>query len=139
MKPSSLLIISLIGLRLQAQPLAPLQPREPQPPGKHFQPGRILLLDSTMQKGYIRSYIHDNASIVFADSTHYVCLKDDFFEIIQTNTHHWLLKKSSDAKPIGTQSYINYYFLYDLTTNNLQLIKTKDKDQILSTAFSKQQ
>jgi len=101
----------------QAQTLVQLQATvQLQAPPKHFHPGRVLLSDSTLLTGYVRDYIHANATIVFLDArtgakrsltgaqllavdidtTRWLCMKGDFFRVIATGDH-WVVQKSSNA------------------------------------------
>jgi len=160
MKIIPILALYLITLQMQAQT---------PPPGKHFRPGHVLLSDSTSLTGYIRDYMHPNASIVFLDAatgkkrtltgaqllsldidtTHYLCLKGDFFKIIAASDLLFL-QKSSDAsgkpayngtEPIlvnGTEGRLNDYFLYDPAGHSLQLVNGKTVAHVIPTAFFKQ-
>ena len=161
-----MIVLCLITLQLQAQPDRPAPSIRP---GKHFHPGHVLLPDSTVGTGYIRDYMRDNASIVFLDTrtgkkrtltgaqllsldidtTHYICLKGDFFKIIATSDMLFL-QKSSDAsgkpayngtEPIfvnGTEGRLNDCFLYDPKKQNLQLVNTRTIARVIPTAFFKQ-
>lgn len=145
MKITAFLLAGLITLHLQAQP------------SKHFHP-------------YIRDYTHSNASIVFEDgitgkkatftgsqllsvdidTSHFICLKGDFFQIIDTQSNGYLLKKTSDAssKPIyngtrpifanGTKGRLNDYFLYDPAIHTLQVVNSKTMAHVTPTASLKQ-
>jgi len=122
MKMFAALILTLLVAGTRAQEVFPTQDAAP----RHFRPGRVLLTDSTLLTGYVRDYIHANASVVFLDAktgakrsltgsqllavdidtTRWLCVKGDFFRVLVTGDH-WVIQKSSDAsgKPVfnGTE------------------------------------
>ena len=124
MKTFAALILSFTLWGARAQEVVGTRAQEAAP--RHFRPGRVLLADSTLLTGYVRDYIHTNASVVFwdaktgarrsfkgsqllavdIDTTRWLCVKGDFFRVLVTGDH-WVVQKSSDAsgKPVfnGTE------------------------------------
>jgi hypothetical protein len=123
---------------------------------KGFDKGKVVLADGSVVSGYVKEKIRSNASVTIINDTDkkkenydgnellaaevgsdkFICVKGDFFKVINDGNLKFL-QKSSDAsnKPIyngnqavfanGTEGKPGDYFIYNNGTKQLKLVTKK--------------
>jgi hypothetical protein len=138
-----------------------------QEPPKGFTKGSIVLTDGSTVTGFIKEKIRSNASLTFFDAENkkknydgsvlqsanigdekFLCIKGDFFRIIEDGSIKFL-QKSSDAssKPVyngnqaifmnGTEGDPGDYFLYLSSTRELKHLSRKTVSIVVAETFAK--
>lgn len=134
---------------------------------KGFTKGNIILTDGTTISGFIKEKIRSNASLTILDGENkkknydgsaiqaasigedkFVCIKGDFFKVIEDGAIKFL-QKSSDAtsKPVyngnqavfinGTEGKPGDYFLYISSSHELKHLNRKTISTIVTESFGK--
>lgn len=132
-----------------------------------FHKGQVVLFDGQTIRGYIKNTIRTNAAVVLMDengnkktygghqlsrvtidSAEFVCMQNDFFEVLCPGNIS-VIRKSSDGagkiigyngtEPVvnsGTGGKLNDLFFYKKNQNRLYRVSKKDYDAVIRTVFA---